>query len=26
MKILCHQTFRGTMEMRIHPPSLVLTF
>jgi hypothetical protein len=26
MKILCHQTLRGMMEMRIHPPSLVLTF
>jgi hypothetical protein len=26
MKILCHQTLRETMEMRIHPPSLVLTF
>jgi hypothetical protein len=24
MKILCHRTFRGTMEMHIHRPSLVL--
>jgi hypothetical protein len=26
IKILRHQTLRETMEMRIHPPSLVLTF